>query len=187
MSSTRLLHDMIRQYCSRRSVYPDIKKLRVVLTLLSDQQKLYILQQEYSGWTVLECAAYRGHTEIISTLLISLQFSAGRLKLLMVNDKYTPLHEAARQGHTDSVKCILDCLTADQQIQIMSVQWLGMTAIQWAERRGHTDTVRVLREYQHKAENKRREEYSKLMIIIPLLLIIMSGVMRTLTELTILC
>ena len=189
MSSTQLLQDMIEQY-SKNIVYPDIKKLREVLTQLSDEQKLHILQQEYSGlYTPLHCAASRGHTEIISTLLTSLQSSADRLKLLMVSE-YTPLHTAARFGHTDSVKMILDCLTGDQQIQIMSVQsyWRGETAIQYAEMFSYADTVRVLREYQQRADNLMREVYSKLMmIIIPLLLAIMAGVMRILMELKKLC
>ena len=176
------------QYCVQY-VYPDMKKLREVLTQLSDQQKLHILQQEYSGLhTPLYWAARRDHTEIISTLLTSLQSSAYRLKLLMVDDEYTPLHKAALWGKTESVKMILDCLAADQQIQIMSVQDCdGLTAIQWAETGICTDTERILREYQHRADNLMKEEYSKLMIIIPLLLIIMSGVMRTFTTLTLLC
>ena len=37
---------------------------------------------------------------------------------------------------------------------------VGETAIQCAEIRGHTDTVRVLTEYQQRAENLMREEYS---------------------------
>ena len=158
----KLLQDMMRQYCrwTSSSVYPDMKKLREVLTQLSDQQKLHILQQEYLvRGTPLHCAARWGHTEIISTLLTSLQSSAYRLKLLMVYDMYyRPLHEAADCGHTKSVEMILDCLTADQQIHIMSVQsdWRGETAIQLADRRGRTDTVRVLREYQHRADNLMR-------------------------------
>ena len=67
------------QYCyeAPSSVYPDMKKLREVLTQLSDQQKLHILQKgNYSGWTPLHCAADIGHTEIIRTLLTSLQSSA---------------------------------------------------------------------------------------------------------------
>ena len=187
-SAEKLLQYMMRQYCNLPSVYPDMKKLSEVLIQLSDEQKLLILQQRNSVWTPLEYAASRDHTEIISrpTLLTSLQSSAYRLKLLMVYTYYTPLHLAASHGHTESVKMILDCLTADQQIHIMSVQsdWRGETAIQLADRRGRTDTVRVLREYQHRADNLMRGEYSKLMIIIPLLLAIMAGVMRTLMELT---
>ena len=149
---------MMRVLCMIGSTGPYERSLRDVLTLLSDQQKLHILQQKYSDWTPLECAAYWGHTEIIHTLLVSLQSSADRLKLLMVYRFYTPLHVAAICGHTESVKMILDCLTADQQIQIMSVQsdWKGETAIQLADRRGRTDTVRVLREYQHRADNLMR-------------------------------
>ena len=158
-SAEKLLQDMMREYC-RQCVYPDMKKLREVLTLLSDQQKLHILQQEYPGWKPLYNAAYRDDTEIISTLLTSLQSSADRLKLLMV-DECTPLYEAAGRGHTDSVKMILDCLTADQQIQIMSVQnRCDTTAIQMAEHEGKTDTARVLTEYQQRAliEYQQRAE-----------------------------
>ena len=163
-SAEQLLQDMMTQYSRwTTSVYPDMKKLREVLTQLSDQQKLLILQEEYSVWTPLYCAASRDHTEIISTLLTSLQSSADRLKLLMVNEYITPLHIAALRGHTESVKMILECLTADQQILFMSVQCNGMTAIQCAQSMGRTDIVRILREYQHRAALMRKE-YSKLMI-----------------------
>ena len=155
-SAEKLLQDMITQYCRwTSSVSPDMKKLREVLTQLSDQQKLHILQQRYYGWwTPLHWAAASGDTEIISTLLTSLQSSADRLKLLMVDRYSTPLHDAVHFGNTESVKMILDCLTADQQIHLMSVQssWGRETA----ERRGHTDTVRVLTEYQQRADNLMR-------------------------------
>ena len=162
-SAEKLLQDMMRQYRYRdesSSVYPGMSKLREVLTLLSDQQKLHILQQRYFLFRPLEWAAGGDDTEMISTLLTSLQSSAYRLKLLMVNDGFTPLHVATCCGHTESVKMILDCLTADQQIRIMSVQCGGETAIQRAERYRHTDTVRVLTEYQHRADNlmQRRKQ-----------------------------
>ena len=158
---------MMTQYCDFPAVHPDMKKLREVLTQLSDQQKLHILQQWYSVCgTPLHWAAFRGHTEIISTLLTSLQSSADRLKLLTVDKLSTPLHRAAFSRNTESVKMILDCLTADQQIQIMSVHdWGSKRAIQSAERRGRTDTVRVLREYQQRANNlmqRRRREQQRI-------------------------
>ena len=164
-SAEKLLQGMMTQYTKHwpSSVYPDMKKLREVLTQLSDQQKLHILQQKYSGWIPLRHAAYRDHTEIISTLLTSLQSSADRLKLLMVY-KGTPLHVAVRFGRTESAKMMLDCLTADQQIQLMSVQnrW-DRTAIQMAENEGHTDTARVLTKYRQSAliEYQQRAERSK--------------------------
>ena len=153
-SAEQLLQDMMTQYCKPwLFVYPNMKKLSEVLTLLFDQQKLHILQQHYSGVrTPLHTAARWGHTEIIRLLLTSLQSSAHRLKLLMV-DEYTPLHTAALIGRRESVKMILECLTADQQIQIMSVQRSGgETAIQWAKINRNTDTVRILTEYRHRAE-----------------------------------
>ena len=163
-SAEQTLQDMMSQYCDYPPVYPDMKKLREVLTQLSDENKLHILQQRHSIWgTALHCAALRDHTEIISTLLTSLPSSANRLKLLMVDKYYTPLRLAVNFGHTESVRMILDCLTADQQIQLMPVQSSGdMTAIQYAESTGRTDTVRILREYQHRADNLMREEYSTL-------------------------
>ena len=140
-------------YCDQSSpMYPDMDKLREVLTQLSDEQKLQLLQQRYLGLRPLYFAAIRDHMEIISKLLTSLQSSAYRLKLLMVYE-HTPLHAAAYHGHTKSVKMILDCLTAEQQILIMSVQRCrGETAIQLAERGGHTDTVRVLTECHQRVE-----------------------------------
>ena len=152
----------MRQYCkwTSSSVYPDMKKLREVLTQLSDQQKLHTLQQKYSiCWeTPLYCAAGSDDKEIIGTLLTSLQSSGDRLKLLMVS-KFTPLHLAAFSGHTESAKTILDCLTADHQIHLMSAQSiLDETVIQYAERRGHTDTARVLTEYQHRAEQIQQQQ-----------------------------
>mgnify|MGYP001798726317 CR=1 FL=1 len=162
-SAEQTLQDMMTQYCEQY-VYPDMKKLIEVLTQLSDEQKLHVLQQEYLVRKApLHNAALRGHTEIISTLLTSLPSSANRLKLLMVDKYYTPLRLAVYFGHTESVRMILDCLTADQQIQLMPVQSSGdMTAIQYAESTGCRDTVRILREYQQRAENLIREEYSKL-------------------------
>ena len=178
-SAEQLLQDMIRPYCELgSSEYPDMKKLREVLTQLSDDQKLHILQQEYLVCgTPLRFAASRGHTEIINTLLTSLQSSAYRLKLLMVEKLDTPLHTAAFFGHTDSVKMILNCLTADQQIQLISVRnGASMTAIQMAdvgksvqesevetaiqkaERGRHTAIVRALREYQQRADYLVREQ-----------------------------
>ena len=147
-----------------------MEKWREILTVLTDQQKLQVLQQQYPvRRRPLQCAAIRGHTEIISTLLTSLQSSAYRLKLLMVYDMYyRPLHEAADCGHTESVKMILDCLTPDQQIRMMSVQDCdygntaihieGETAMQCAERWGQTDTVRMLRPYQQRVEQLQQEE-----------------------------
>ena len=163
-SAEKLLQDMMTQYCDwPSSVYPDMKKLREVLTQLSDGLKLHALQQKYSVKTPLDCAAQRGHTEIIGTLLTSLQSSAYRLKLLTVVGNWTPLHYAALNGHTDSLKVILNCLTTDHQTQLMSVRSCGdMTAIRWAVSRGRTDTLRVLREYKQKAEIERREKYSNL-------------------------
>ena len=74
----------------------------------------------------------------------------------------TLLHTAANWGHTDSVKMILDCLTSDQQIQIMSVQdYWGETAIQCAERRGRTYIATVLTEYEKSAQKWHKKHQTK--------------------------
>ena len=156
---------MVRKYVWRSNYQPDTEKLRELLSKDTDEQKLNILQQTKGVWdmTALHVAAYRDDAEMITTILSSLKPS-DRLKLLMMRDnvKCTPLHEAAWRGNSKSVRIILDCLAADHQIQIMSVQdYVGETAIQYAERRRHTDTVRVLKEYQQRANNLSREEYSK--------------------------
>ena len=101
-SAEQLLQHMMTQYCVLESstVYPDMKKLRELLALLSDEQKLHILQQRYSVCgTPLRYAAGRDHKEIISTLLTSLQSSADRLKLLMVDKSDTTAYSSVLGLH----------------------------------------------------------------------------------------
>ena len=163
-SAEKLLLDRMTQYSVSQPVHPDMDELREVLTLLSDQQKLHLLQQKYSGWRKpLYFAAVKGHTDIINTLLTSLQSSANRLKLLILDNDYTPLHVAAHCGNTETMKVILDCLTPDQRIQLMSVQgrW-EKTAIEMAEQNGHTDTVRVLMEYQQRVLTEYQQRAERL-------------------------
>ena len=158
------LNYMLREYCDYE--LPAIEELRDVLSRLSNQQKIDILQTKYSHdvFTPLYCAGWWGHTEILSTLLTSVE-SADRMKLLL--PQLPPLLTAAWYGHTESVKVILDCLTADHQLQVMSAQWYGGTLIQWAEMWGKTDTAALLREYQYKAECVQRGEYGELICFKP--------------------
>ena len=155
LSEGQLLQRMMTQYC-RSSVYPDMKKLRDLLTQLSDEQKLDILRQKYL-WTPLHWAAVSDDPEIISTLLQCLP-TTYRLQLLMVDKISTPLHHAAHWDRPESVKVILDCLTADNQIELMSVQWGDETAIQNAEYHGNADVVRILREYWQQAKKQLKGE-----------------------------
>ena len=92
---------------------------------------------------MLKVAAVRGHTELCVTLLSSLP-PADRLKLILVN-KYTALHWAAHWGDTETVSGILNCLTAEQQLQLLFTQDSGGdTALHNAALWGHTETVKTL-------------------------------------------
>ena len=119
----------------RRSEYhPDTEKLRELLSQVTHEQKLDILQQTKDAWdrTALHKAANRDDAEMITTILSSLR-SSDRLKLLMMRDillEFTPLHRAARRGHTESVKAILNSLTADQQMQLLTEERCGRTAVE---------------------------------------------------------
>ena len=56
-------------------------------------------------------AAFRGHTEIVTTLLTSLKEED---RMIVIGDCETPLHWASEEGHTETVTAILDCLTPEQ-------------------------------------------------------------------------
>ena len=147
------LKDMMREYV-RGSEYPDIEKLRELLSKVIDEQKLNILQQSKSEEdnTALHEAAYRDDAEMITTILSSIQFS-DRLKPLMMKDimQDTPLHLAALEGHTESVKAILDSLTADQQMQLLTEEDEdGKTAEEMAS----GETADVLSEYKNRARER---------------------------------
>ena len=134
--------------------HPDIEKLRDLLSKVTNERKLNILQQtkSESGVTVLHIAADRGDAEMIKTILSSLQ-SEDRLKLLMMRDvmKRTPLHRAASEGDTESVKALLNSLTADQQIHLLPEEDVyGKTAVEMAS----GETADLLFEYKNRAREK---------------------------------
>ena len=139
---------MLEKYVRRWYEYdPDIKKLRELLSKVTDEQKLNILQQTKDWWdrTALHEAAYRDDAQMITTILSSFQ-SSDRLKLLTMRDyrQRTPLHAAVWRGHTDSVKAILNSLTADQQMQLLTVEdgsWRGKIAVEMAS--GETSDVLI--------------------------------------------
>ena len=92
---------------------------------------------------------------------MSLQ-SEYRLPQLLMDKCSTPLHTASERGNIESVKVILECLTADQQVQLMSVQdYFGYTAIQIAESKMHTDIATVLTEYEKSAGKWRKKRQTK--------------------------
>ena len=145
----------MREYVRNSEYHPDIKKLRELLSKVTDEKKLNILKQTTSrltGGTALHAAADRGDAEMIATILSSLQ-SSYRLKLLMMrdDDNNTPLHAAAQGGHTESVRAILTSMTADQQIELLAAErWDCKAAVDMAS----GETAYVLSEYKIKAEEK---------------------------------
>ena len=149
------LLDMMGEYMRGSKYHPDVEKLRELLIKVTYEQKLNVLQHtksEVACMTALHVAAYRGHAEMITTILSSLQ-SSDRLKLLMKTDfiKHTSLHAAASAGHTESVKAILDSLTSDQQMQLLTEDdWSRKTAVEMAS----GETADVLSEYKNKAREK---------------------------------
>ena len=152
-----MLEEYVRSY-----EYPDIKKLRELLSKVTDEQKLDILQQtksEVAGMTALHKAAYRDDAEVLKTILSSLQYS-DRLKVFLYKDymKRTPLHEAASGGHTESMKAILDSLAADEQIQLMTEQeWYSKTAVEMAS----GETLDALIAYRHRAYQSKLDQVMK--------------------------
>ena len=140
------LTQILTPYCnSNNSEFPDLESLENLLSIVSDDQIYGLLssKRHIYGDTVLKVAAYRGHTELCVTLLLSLP-PVDRLKLILV-DKLTALHWAAYQGHTETVSGILNCLTADQQLQLLFTQESrGNTALHKAVQYGHTETVKTL-------------------------------------------
>ena len=149
MSSTNTalddLRDILTNYCNHNINIPDIQIVENPLTQVSEDQRYEMLVSitDSCGNTVLTNAAYRGHTELCVTLLSSLP-PADRMKLILVN-KRTALHSIAWQGYTETVSGILNCLTADQQLQLLFTQDnSGKTALHYAARKGHTDIVKTL-------------------------------------------
>ena len=145
---------IVKEYVRRCNYHPDMEKLRELLSKVTDEQKLNILQQTKSERysTALRKAAERDDAEMITTILSYLQPS-DRLRLLMMKDnvKRTPLHEAASEGHTESVKAILNSLTADQQMQLLIAECRDYkTAVEWAS----GETADVLSEYKNSARDK---------------------------------
>ena len=94
--------DMEELYVWRYECHPDIEKLRELLTKVTDEQKLNILQQTKNEWdmTALHEAADRDDAEMITTILSSLQ-SSDRLDLLMMSRSEE--HTSELQSHSDLV------------------------------------------------------------------------------------
>ena len=140
------LRDILTKYCNHYRNIPDIERnIWNLLTKVPGALRYELLSSITDrdiGYTVLTLAAGRGHRELCVTLLSSLP-PADRLKLILVN-KYTALHWAAYWGRTETVSGILNCLTADQQIQLLFTQdGYGNTALHYAAQ-VRTETVKTL-------------------------------------------
>ena len=151
-SAAEELKNVVREYVTKSEYRLDEERLGELLSKVTDEQKLNILQQtkcEVAGMTALHKAAQRGHAEVLNTVLSTLQ-SSDRLKVLMAKDymKRTPLHEAVFSNQTESVKAVLDSLTADQQTQLLTEQeWYGKTPVEMAS----GEMLDVLSEYRNGA------------------------------------
>ena len=107
------LEEAVKRYF-RSFVSLDPAKLKKQLSEVSYEQRIAIIQlhDRSSGeWTPVKKAAFRGHTEIVNTLLTSLKEED---RMIVIGDCETPLHWASEEGHTETVTAILDCLTPEQ-------------------------------------------------------------------------
>ena len=145
MSFTNGLREILIEYCIHIRNISDTASVKSLLTKVSENLRYELLASitDSDGDSVLTLAAGRGHRELCVTLLSSLP-PADRLQLILVN-KFTALHTAAAQGYTDTISGILNCLTADQHLQLLFTQDRdGGTAFHDAAQKGHTETVKTL-------------------------------------------
>ena len=146
------LKNVVTEYVTKSECRLDKERLRELLSKVTDEQKLNILQQTESvvaRMTALHKAAQRGHADVLKAVLTTLQ-SWDRLKILFAKDymKRTPLHEAVFSDQTESVKAILDSLRADEQLQLLKEQeWYGKTPVEMAS----GEMLDVLAEYENGA------------------------------------
>ena len=146
MSSTQTTAELSKilndYYNSMGHIYPDIERLKNLLSQVSYAQRCELLSS-IRGDEVLIEAARLGKTELCVTLLSSLP-QADRLKLKPV-DELRAFHFAALWRYTETILGILNCLTAEQQLQLLCAQDSdGNTALHDAARWGHTETVKTL-------------------------------------------
>ena len=148
MSSTNAaseLRDILTKYCNHYRNIPEIESVRSLLPKVSEdlRYELFSSITDSDGDTALTRAAYRGHTELCVTLLSSLP-PADRLELILVN-KRTGLHRASSRGYRGTVSGILNCLTADQQLQLLFTRDIfNGTSLHVAAEEGDAETVKTL-------------------------------------------
>ena len=136
---------MIVQYCQPDALYVDEDHLRWFLAQIPDDPlRLEVLKREYGERTPLHWATRQNHYNMIRIMLESLPH-VDRLTLLKVR-KWTPLHDAARWNNAEAVRAILDCLTPEQQQELMRDED-GETAAGVAARMRARDVLPILQEY----------------------------------------
>lgn len=142
------LQEIIEDYCSAN--IPKIDELKAALTQASEEQIFNILhkQRRMVYISPLHAAAYFNHPEITTVLLTSVR-SAVRLKLLLMRPSYTPLTSAVQWGRIEPAKAILNCLTPEQRLELVTLQWDGKTLVKVAEDKKRQDIVEMLRECLH--------------------------------------
>eukprot|EP00931_Biecheleriopsis_adriatica_P077862 TRINITY_DN51346_c0_g1_i1.p1 TRINITY_DN51346_c0_g1~~TRINITY_DN51346_c0_g1_i1.p1 ORF type:complete len:647 (+),score=125.34 TRINITY_DN51346_c0_g1_i1:291-1943(+) len=89
-------------------------------------------------WKLLHCAAYFGHTEAITGLLVR-----GAAIEAKTSFGLTALHQAARNGHHHICAMLLE-----QRAKVDAVTKDGRSALQNAAHQGHSDVCRVLLEHE---------------------------------------
>lgn len=144
-SSSDLLDQVLNFYTidSLSDYRIDMSNLKQLLRDAAHDDRVRILKKYDS----MNRAAMVGHTDILETILTSVQPNE-RLDVLMVHN-YTPLHYAAASGNLGCVETILSHLTADQQLVLMTAtDRSGKTSSHWAEERGHESTVSLLSYYK---------------------------------------
>ena len=148
----------MKLYIRSLSLNLDIQPLENLLNKHSEEVKMKVIKQEdewckpidkthrlcvLSMCKPLRCAVTRSHTDIITVILMSLE-PVNRLQLLTIRE-FTPLHQAAFYGNIKVVRCILNCLSAEQQLTLITTQDEEyITAVHRALQGGSSDTTRVL-------------------------------------------
>ena len=142
-TSAEYVAEMMKLYIRSLSLNLDIQPLENLLNKLSDEVKMKVIMQEDEWCKPLRCAIAKSHTDIITVILISLE-PVNRLQLLTIRE-FTPLHQAAFYGNFKVVRCILNCLSAEQQLTLITTQDEEYkTAVHRALQGGSSDTIRVL-------------------------------------------
>ena len=139
---------MIVQYCQPDALYPHEDHLsRFLAQIPEDHLRLEVIMRQYGERTPLHWATRQNHYNMIRIMLESLPH-VDRLTLLKVR-KWTPLHDAARWNNAEAVRAIMDCLTPEQQGELLNMpDEDGETASDVAVRMRARDVLPILQVFQ---------------------------------------